>query len=86
MLGAGILVSDVVTFPAPIIGLVLLLIGVAILLSALSHSLAFAIGGRRRRQPPGCCIACGYNLTGNLSGVCPECGTPARREGEAGES
>jgi hypothetical protein len=23
-----------------------------------------------------CCIACGYNLTGNASGVCPECGTP----------
>ena len=22
-----------------------------------------------------CCIACGYNLTGNVSGVCPECGT-----------
>ncbi len=22
-----------------------------------------------------CCFACGYNLTGNVSGVCPECGT-----------
>ena len=21
------------------------------------------------------CIGCGYNLTGNVSGVCPECGT-----------
>lgn len=21
-----------------------------------------------------CCIACGYNLTGNTSGACPECG------------
>jgi hypothetical protein len=21
------------------------------------------------------CVACGYNLTGNVSGVCPECGT-----------
>jgi rubrerythrin len=20
------------------------------------------------------CIACGYNLTGNLTGICPECG------------
>ena len=28
---------------------------------------------RRRR---GLCAACGYNLRGNLSGVCPECGTP----------
>lgn len=25
---------------------------------------------------PGVCISCGYNLTGNVSGVCPECGTP----------
>lgn len=23
----------------------------------------------------GLCIACGYNLTGNVSGICPECGT-----------
>lgn len=22
------------------------------------------------------CQACGYNLTGNTSGLCPECGTP----------
>jgi hypothetical protein len=22
------------------------------------------------------CISCGYNLTGNVSGICPECGTP----------
>lgn len=28
---------------------------------------------RRRRQ--GRCVRCGYNLTGNRSGVCPECGT-----------
>lgn len=28
----------------------------------------------RRRIPPHCCQSCGYDLTGNLSGVCPECG------------
>jgi len=28
----------------------------------------------RRRIPPGHCQKCGYNLTGNVSGVCPECG------------
>lgn len=27
-----------------------------------------------RRVPPGHCARCGYNLTGNTSGVCPECG------------
>ena len=29
---------------------------------------------RRRRQ--GLCPRCGYNLTGNVTGVCPECGEP----------
>jgi hypothetical protein len=29
----------------------------------------------RRRHLPGQCPSCGYNLTGNVSGVCPECGT-----------
>ena len=24
------------------------------------------------------CLVCSYNLTGNLSGICPECGTPIR--------
>jgi len=29
---------------------------------------------RDRRPPKGHCQACGYDLTGNVSGVCPECG------------
>jgi predicted amidophosphoribosyltransferase len=29
---------------------------------------------RRHRRRKGLCIHCGYNLTGNVSGVCPECG------------
>jgi predicted Zn-ribbon and HTH transcriptional regulator len=28
----------------------------------------------RRGLPPGHCRECGYNLTGNVSGICPECG------------
>jgi predicted RNA-binding Zn-ribbon protein involved in translation (DUF1610 family) len=36
--------------------------------------------GRRRAtktpsDPPPSCHVCGYNLTGNVSGRCPECGT-----------
>lgn len=30
------------------------------------------IKGRRRAD--GLCVHCGYNLTGNFTGVCPECG------------
>jgi len=36
---------------------------------------------RRRRVPGGHCQRCGYNLTGNVSGVCPECGA-ARSSGK----
>jgi len=33
---------------------------------------------RRLRLAAGYCSACGYDLTGNVSGVCPECGPSAR--------
>ena len=40
-------------------------------------TLAFIRGPLRRwrRRRKGLCIKCGYDLTGNESGVCPECGT-----------
>jgi hypothetical protein len=33
---------------------------------------------RYRRRKRCCCLKCGYNLTGNVSGVCPECGAAVR--------
>jgi hypothetical protein len=33
----------------------------------------------RRRVPPGHCPKCRCDLAGNVSGVCPECGTPVER-------
>lgn len=39
----------------------------------------------RRRIPPGHCRKCGYDLTGNVTGVCSECGkqmsAPSATEG-----
>lgn len=35
----------------------------------------------RRRILPHCCQTCGYDLTGNVSGVCPECGETISVEG-----
>ena len=34
----------------------------------------FVVWKRRPAQAPGLCQCCGYNLTGNASGRCPECG------------
>ena len=42
-----------------------------------------ALWYRDRRPPKGRCQHCGYDLTGNVSGRCPECGT-ARAGGEHG--
>src|SRR4051812_10094305 len=33
---------------------------------------------RRLRRHPELCPACGYDLTGNVSGRCPECGRPTQ--------
>lgn len=35
-------------------------------------------GKRHKRE--GHCHECGYNLTGNVSGICPECGSPVQEE------
>jgi hypothetical protein len=32
------------------------------------------------RYPKGHCQGCGYNLTGNVSGICPECGKQIDRQ------
>lgn len=34
----------------------------------------------RRRIPAGHCLKCGYDLTGNVSGVCPECGEKVKAD------
>jgi hypothetical protein len=43
---------------------------------------------RRRGRSPlrGHCGRCGYNLTGNVSGTCPECGAACKSASRAGES
>ena len=40
---------------------------------------AAALWRGRRRLRLGLCRSCGYNLTGNLIGVCPECGKSAEQ-------
>ena len=47
-------------------------------------ALVLTLRARRHRRRINHCTACGYNLTGNVSGICPECGTPARSKADAG--
>lgn len=48
---------------------------VIILLVPLLLVIAVLRDHRRRADPAPRCPKCGYNLTGNVSGVCPVCGT-----------
>jgi hypothetical protein len=52
------------------------------LLQAIKPLYRFVLWARRhssRSTPPGLCHCCSYNLTGNVSGICPECGTPIKQ-------
>ena len=56
---------------------------VAVPCSYIVFVLAFApamklLSRLRRRKRTGCCPICHYDLTGNTSGVCPECGTATK--------
>lgn len=42
----------------------------------LSGLLFYGAWLKRRRAKHGLCLECGYNLTGNVTGVCSECGHP----------
>ncbi len=49
---------------------------ISVLIPCAYPAIAFIRGPLRRyrRRRRGLCIRCGYNLEGNVSGVCPECG------------
>lgn len=45
-----------------------------------------AIAETRAHMRAHLCRTCGYNLTGNVSGVCPECGTAIENESKEPDS
>lgn len=83
--GSSVIASCMIQFPTYIRGvygkelyageLILLWIGSAMACVVLSRLLY----GRSARPTPNFpqCSLCGYNLTGNVSGICPECGITA---------
>jgi uncharacterized paraquat-inducible protein A len=38
---------------------------------------------RHARRTHNRCVFCGYSLTGNTSGICPECGSPVPQKAES---
>ena len=66
------------TLNSPVMEIALTVACVAISVLAWGYIAGRIIGvivARRKRIAKGFCPVCGYNLTGNTSGVCPECGT-----------
>lgn len=61
-------------------------LAVPLLLTATLTVISFFYTYRHSTLRPGCCTACGYNLTGNVSGICPECGTKTGIAREAVDS
>jgi hypothetical protein len=69
--GTGRMVTDTTSqwsVPLPLISLLLLTPAVVALAGRIR---------RRTRHAKGLCARCGYDLRGNVSGVCPECGAAA---------
>ncbi len=65
------------TYPMRLTQIVFPLWAPALLLAAVSLFLLLRMPVRKYyRRLGNRCLACGYNLTGNTSGTCPECGTP----------
>jgi hypothetical protein len=73
----GNLRTSVLGLWAPSVGVdryaayIILPLWLPLLLLALSTAI---LGWRDRRHRPGHCQRCGYDLTGNVTGVCSECG------------
>jgi hypothetical protein len=72
--GVGVVRFGLPAFPVSISVVAVLLISVAVAVykpARLDWEKSKAIA----RAEEGLCWRCGYDLTGNVSGVCPECGT-----------
>jgi len=77
-IGIGVTIFDASAHPGgdvilKFFGLLLTMGGIIVFVSALSYSLKFVL--LRKLPVRRFCRSCGYNLRGNVTGVCPECGT-----------
>jgi hypothetical protein len=66
--------SSLCWWPIPHLDRTMFLLPSSLLLVVIAVPIAI-LHRHDRPIPPGHCQHCGYNLTGNVSGKCPECGT-----------
>ncbi len=52
---------------------------IALAFAVVTGCVGFLLGERAKTWDDRYCRTCDYDLTGNVSGICPECGTPIRR-------
>jgi hypothetical protein len=77
--------SYLMPFGGRVVSIVVLL-NMLIMPLVLGGAWALSRGPCRRaaRIASGLCLKCGYDLTGNISGICPECGLPTQEEEGSG--
>jgi hypothetical protein len=63
-----------------LVGLVAGTVGCVLLFGGFVLMLVDLFTGPATSPGNGSCRVCGYNLTGNVSGICPECGSPVEEE------
>ncbi len=67
--------ASIATFPESNCGVIPCALPITLVLVLLGYSLGYV----PRVTPDNICTKCGYDLTGNVSGRCPECGVRVRR-------
>ncbi len=69
-----------ISYPMRMVGFFIYQLGIMGLMIFAAWGLVIWARTKTVRARPDLCLKCGYNLTGNESGVCPECATPVPKQ------
>lgn len=80
LVGVGVMIAMTEAGIPSQIMLPVLVLAMIVVACVLSQMIYFGLRESRVEYDGEHCLSCGYNLTGNVSGVCPECGEPLPRK------
>jgi hypothetical protein len=83
--GVHLLLWLIVGRPGFVLSALCFMVAIALLSVGFSRYMAAVLREELRRICMTYCLVCWYDLTGNESGTCPECGTPRRARRASGE-